>query len=64
MHEIFCEQLATPGAQAQLDELAELAGGEPVCLLCFERDPARCHRRIVAERLKERGFEAVDLMVI
>jgi uncharacterized protein (DUF488 family) len=64
MHGIFCEQLATAGAQAQLEELAELAGNEPVCLLCFERDPAQCHRRIIAERLAERGFEAVDLMVI
>jgi uncharacterized protein (DUF488 family) len=64
MHTIFCEQLATPGAQAQLEQLAALAGGEPVCLLCFERDPAQCHRRIIAERLAERGFAAVDLMVI
>ncbi|HEX8665907.1 MAG TPA: DUF488 domain-containing protein [Beijerinckiaceae bacterium] len=64
MHKIFCEQLATAGAQAQLEELAELAGEQPICLLCFERDPAQCHRRIIAERLKERGFEAVDLLVI
>jgi uncharacterized protein (DUF488 family) len=65
MHAIFCEQLATPGAQAQLEQLAALASVEgPVCLLCFERDPAQCHRRIVAERLKERGFGTVDLTVI
>lgn len=64
MHEIFCEQLATAGAQRQLEELTELAGKEPICLLCFERDPARCHRRIVAERLARRGFEAVDLVVL
>ena len=64
MHKIFCEQLATAGAQAQFEELAALAGEQSVCLLCFERDPAQCHRRIIAERLKERGFEAIDLMVI
>ena len=64
MHRIFCEQLATGAAQAQLEELAELAGGVPICLLCFERDPAQCHRRIVAERLAKRGFRTVDLFVI
>ncbi|HEX8165852.1 MAG TPA: DUF488 domain-containing protein [Beijerinckiaceae bacterium] len=64
MHEIFCEQLATEAAQAQLEQLAELAAKEPVCLLCFERDPAQCHRRIIAERLAKRGFETVDLLVI
>ena len=64
MHRIFCEQLATGSAQAQLEELTELAGKEPICLLCFERDPAQCHRRIVAERLAKRGFKTVDLFVI
>jgi uncharacterized protein (DUF488 family) len=64
MHEIFCEQLATEGAQAAFEQLAEMAGEQPICLLCFERDPARCHRRIIAERLAARGFEAVDLTVI
>jgi uncharacterized protein (DUF488 family) len=64
MHQIFCEQLATAGAQAQFEELAVFAGEQPVCLLCFERDPARCHRRIIAERLAKRGFEAVDLTIL
>jgi uncharacterized protein (DUF488 family) len=64
MRKIFCEQLATDGAQAALDELADMAADQPVCLLCFERDPAQCHRRVVAERLGERGFTAVDLFVI
>lgn len=64
MHKIFCEQLATEPAQAALEDLAELAGSEPICLLCFERDPARCHRRIIAERLASRGFAVTDLFVI
>ena len=64
MHKIFCEQLATEGAKAAFEELADMAGAQPVCLLCFERDPARCHRRIIAERLQQRGFKAIDLLVI
>jgi len=63
LRRIYCEQLATEPAQASLEALARLAGERPVCLLCFERDPALCHRRIVAERLAERGFEPVDLLV-
>ena len=64
MRKIFCVQLATPQAQAAVEELAELAAREPVCLMCFERDPAMCHRRIVAERLAARGLAAVDLFAV
>ena len=38
-----------------------LARAAPTCLLCFERDPARCHRRVLAERLEARGFVVSDL---
>ena len=38
--------------------LADLASivrsGRRVCLLCFETDPAHCHRNIVAAQLAER----------
>ena len=56
------EVLATEPAQEALRDLEALAQAQPVCLLCFERDPAHCHRRILAQRLGERGFECVDLM--
>lgn len=62
LHKIYCEEvLETAGGIAALDELTVLAGRAPTCLLCFERDPSRCHRRILAERLSPRGFEVVDL---
>jgi uncharacterized protein (DUF488 family) len=65
MKRIYCEEvLATPTAAAALDALTELARQKPVCLLCFERDPATCHRRIVAERLAARGLTSVDLFVL
>ena len=64
MRRIYCEEvLASPPAMAALDALAAFAEERPVCLLCFERDPANCHRRLLAERLAPRGFEAVDLFV-
>jgi uncharacterized protein (DUF488 family) len=64
MRSIFGEQLATPAAVAAFDDLAKLASERPMCLLCFERDPAQCHRRILAERLEQHGLRAVDLFVL
>lgn len=63
MRRIFERHLETPAARAELDGLAELARrGPPLCLLCFERRPEHCHRRIVGERLTERlGVAVVDL---
>jgi len=55
MHRIFREQLATDAAQAELAQLVDLVRGpKHVCILCFEADPAKCHRRIVAEALRKR----------
>ena len=62
MRRIYCEEvLDTADGALALDALAELAAGAPTCLLCFERDPARCHRRVLAERLEARGFVVEDL---
>jgi hypothetical protein len=38
-------------AQADLALAREIAGTEPCCLLCFEADPAGCHRSLVADLL-------------
>jgi uncharacterized protein (DUF488 family) len=53
-------------AAGELDALAaELrASGAPrTALLCLEAEPAHCHRRVVAERLRERlpALRVVDL---
>jgi uncharacterized protein (DUF488 family) len=54
MRAVFAEQLATPDAQTQLHALADLVrGGRRVCLLCFEAEPAHCHRTLVADALRE-----------
>lgn len=65
MRRIYCsEVLASEPAQEAFRDLEMLAQSQPICLLCFERDPAHCHRRVLAQRLEERGFEAVDLTVL
>ncbi len=51
MAAIFEAHLATESAQQGLAEAAAIAGEGGACLLCFEREPHLCHRRIVAERI-------------
>ena len=54
MHRIFLAHLATDAAQDQLSDLADIVrGGRRVCLLCYEADPAHCHRSLVARALAE-----------
>jgi uncharacterized protein (DUF488 family) len=64
MRRIFGEHLEAESAKTALQAVGDLALARPTCLLCFERDPAMCHRTIVAERLKPRGLEPVALMVL
>jgi uncharacterized protein (DUF488 family) len=60
---IFSEHMRTPGAQAELETLAGLVrSGRRVCLLCFEADPAHCHRSMVASALADLvPIQVVDL---
>jgi uncharacterized protein (DUF488 family) len=65
MRRIYCDEvLATEPAQEAFRDLEALAETQAICLLCFERDPENCHRRVLAHRLAERGFETVDLTVL
>lgn len=51
---VYLAHLATLAAQGELHELADLvASGPHVALLCFEADPAHCHRSMVAAALGE-----------
>ena len=68
MLRIYERHLATPEARHALDELTALAkaslarSGRPLCLLCYERDPAHCHRQRLAAELHARlGIKVEDL---
>jgi len=62
MTAIFEEHLTEPAAQLALSEAAEVARNRRAALLCFEADAAGCHRRIVADLIRERiGATIVDL---
>lgn len=46
-----------------LTALGDVAASKKTCLLCFEADPASCHRSLVAEVLAEsaKDFEVIHL---
>lgn len=48
----------------ELDALVRLARTQPVVLMCWEEDPARCHRSIVVKALSERAEEDFDVVDI
>lgn len=61
-HRVFEAHLGTDEVRAALDRLAALARDESVCLMCYEREPERCHRLLIGERLQvEAGVEVRDL---
>lgn len=57
---IYRARLAEAPAQEALRGLASLAARQRVCLLCFERDAARCHRRLLAEVIAAETPVAVE----
>ena len=51
MARVFREHMKSDRSQAELAEAKALVRGARACLLCFERDPHMCHRRLVAEMI-------------
>ncbi len=61
MFRIYEKHIKTPEAREQLNELAAIVrSGRRVCLLCYERDVAHCHRRRIAELVSERTGAKVE----
>jgi uncharacterized protein (DUF488 family) len=61
LFDIYEKHLATEQACEELDELVSLArSGQRLCLLCYERDHAHCHRQWIAERVHERTGARVE----
>lgn len=62
MRRIYAGHMAEPAFQVAFEQLRETARTRPTAILCFCRTPAKCHRRILSDRLaEEEGFEVVDL---
>lgn len=60
MRRIFAAQLETPEAALASAQMIALAEEKPSALLCFERDPAGCHRTPLRETVLP-DAEVIDL---
>ena len=60
LRRIYSDQLELPEAIVQAAQLVEMAGERPTALLCFERDPACCHRTLLIESVMP-DAEVIDL---
>lgn len=58
---VYAGQLELPEALAQMAELRALADDSRVCLLCYERNAAECHRVLLFDALFE-DCTRVDLV--
>jgi uncharacterized protein (DUF488 family) len=57
---VYDVQLALPEAIVAAEEMKRLAAERPSALLCFERDPASCHRTLLWQAAAPEA-EIVDL---
>ena len=60
LEKVYSGQLELPEAQAEGAKMLALAEEMPSALLCFERDPAVCHRTLLMNAVGD-GWEVVDL---
>lgn len=47
LERIYAGQLELPEAIVQAEQMLDLAAEKPSALLCFEREPAQCHRSLL-----------------
>ena len=60
LERVYAGPLELPEAQAEAAALRDMVAEKPTALLCFERDPAMCHRTLlIAATMPE--AEVVDL---
>lgn len=50
---VYRKQLKTPVAIADMEKASSIAAQGAACLLCYERDPATCHRSLVAQIISD-----------
>ena len=60
LRRIYAGQLELPEAIAQGAQMLGLARDKPSALLCYERDPAACHRSLLLAAVAP-GAEVIDL---
>ncbi len=62
LERVYANQLELPEAMVQAAQMRQLAEEKPSALLCFERDPAGCHRTLLIKAVAS-DAEVEDLFV-
>ena len=57
---IYAGQLELPEAMAQSAQMLDLAAERPSAILCYEREPAECHRSLLLDAVAPEA-ERIDL---
>jgi len=60
LERIYADQLELPEAIVAAEQMRELAAERPSALLCYEREPAQCHRSLLLSAAAS-DAEIVDL---
>lgn len=58
----FADHLGSADCRAALQRLVADAAVQPLAILCAERDPARCHRSLIADALVAAGGAVTHLL--
>ena len=60
----FADHMDSDAFQRAATQLIALAGRGSVAVMCAERDPARCHRSLLADYLTLKGVQVVHLLAL
>ena len=60
----YADYMETEYFEKSATQLLNLAALSPTAVLCAERAPERCHRRLIADYLVLRGIEVVHLVAL
>ena len=58
----YADHMQTDEFAAAIADLIELAGEQPIAVLCAESVPWRCHRSLIADALTVRGHEVRHIL--
>lgn len=58
----YADYMQTPDFDRGMEQAQELAGSKKSALMCAEAVPWRCHRSLVGDAMKVRGWKVLDIM--
>lgn len=58
----YADYMETSGFKESADELMKLAGHRPTCIMCSEAVWWRCHRSMIADYFKSKGWKVMHIL--